>query len=157
MHKIFCLLSCETFVLVAALLLFAYVKKNDIGKWLQYVAAGIAIFMMVLMIGSVFTCCMPCYKMGGGHGGNDHCMKGGGGSCSMGSGVMDNCCMMGGNGSCNMKGGMGNCGPMGNMNMDCCKGNGGGNWSMEWDDKNCSMDEDEKDTVQKKVTIKVTK
>lgn len=155
MHKIFCLLSCETFVLIAALLLFAYVKKNDIGKWLQYVAAAIAIFMMVLMIGSVFTCCMPCYQMGG----SKHCMMGGGNSCTMGQGGMGNCGMMGGQGNCGMMGGMGNCGPMGGMNDDCCS-KGGGNWNYKvctGEDEEEEDEDDSKDTLKKKVTIKITK
>ncbi len=156
MHRILALLSFETFILIAALLLFAYIKKNELGKLLQYLSASISIFIAVLMIGTVFTCCMPCYGPMGGHGGYKNrmdCQMGGGqGGCSK----MDNMdCGPGGN--CPMVNGK--CSPNGGMKEDCC---------MEGNMQNCEMgeeheieieinDDGKKDTIQKKVIIKKTK
>lgn len=149
MHKIFALLTGETFVLIAALLLFAYVKKNEIGKWLQFGAAAVAIFMMVLMIGSVFTCCMPCY--GGFKGGHD----GGKEHCKMKGNDDDNCCMMNNNMGCS-KGGSNSC-PMDRMEDDCCSKGGMDKCNME-DMKEIQIeindDGNGKDTIEKKVIIK---
>ncbi len=134
MHKIFCLLSCETIVLIAALFLFAYVKKNELGKWLQYAAASIAIFIMVIMIGSVFTCCMPCYGNHGGCGGSKN-------QCSYNKGGDDDCCKKNMNWS---KGGKEDCCSKGNM--DRCE-------MGEDKEIRIEIDGDGKDTVQKKVII----
>lgn len=138
MHRLFGLLTLETFVLILSLFLLAWVKKNELGKLFQYIAASVSIFIAILMVGSVFTCCMPCYRMGGGKG---HC------------GPMMNECRMGGTGqmgcqSQNMK-----CGPdkrcMGNMDDKCSM--------SEEKEIIINIDDTEGDTVEKKVIIKKTK
>src|SRR5687767_1456692 len=98
MHRIFALLTFESLVLIAGLFLFAWIRKNEMNKWLQYMAASITIFIAILMIGSVFTCCMPCWGMN----------RGGCGSEGHGMMMKDKGCMM------NQK----EC----KMDMDCSKG-----------------------------------
>jgi hypothetical protein len=147
MFKCIGLVSFESLVLIAGLFLFAYTRKNEMSKWLQYMAASVTAFVVTLIIGTIFCCCMMC--MGSCHGGgrwnqgyrNHGCMKGG---------MDNNCCNMGGNQQC---------GP-GNSNMNCCSKGGenmdGCNMGMEKEIR-IEIDADEaggKDTVQKKVIIK---
>jgi hypothetical protein len=139
MHRIFCLLTFETFVLVAALFLLAYTKKSELSKWLQYVAATIAVFITVLMVGTVFTCCRPCYQPMTGwnyHSPANSCLRGP---------MSNDCCMR--NNSCSM----------GGMGGNCCMG-GPGNMQFEKEIR-IELDDEEMqgDSIKKKVIIKKTK
>jgi len=103
------LISFETFVLVAALFVFIYTKKNELSKWLQYLTAAITIFVTTLIIGTVFCCMMMCMggHHGGGrwnHGGRNGCNKGDMEmrSCDRNSSEKDDCCKKGGDMECNM-------------------------------------------------------
>lgn len=143
MHRIFGLLTLETLVLVLSLFLLAYVKKNELGKLFQYIAASVSIFIAVLMIGSVFTCCIPCYRMGGGNG-----------SC----GPMMNECRMGGPGPMGCSSGRMNCKIKGDKE-DCCMMDTKADMCCE--EKEIVIDIEDggngRDTIEKKVIIKKTK
>ena len=74
MFKCIGLVSFETLVLIAALFLFVYTKKNEMSKWLQYLAATVTGFVVVLIIGTIFSCMAFCWmgsrgcgNMKGGH------------------------------------------------------------------------------------------
>lgn len=141
MHRLFGLLTLETLVLIISLFLLAYVKKNELGKLFQYIAASVSIFIAILMIGSIFTCCMPCYKMGGGKG-----------SC----GPMMNECRMGGTGRMGCQSNKMDC-KMDGGKEDCCmmEGNMG---NMHCDEKEIMIEVEDggsnNDTIEKKVIIK---
>lgn len=133
MFKCIGLVSFETLVLVMSLFLFAYTKKNEMGKWLQYLAATVSGFAGVLIIGTIFACMAVCCMGGGkcGDGKWEKKMRGPG--CEM--------YQMEGNENCCKKGG----GNMEECNMDMQK------------EIRIEINEDElngKDSVVKKVIIR---
>lgn len=152
MH-IFGLLSIETFVLIASLLLFAYVKKNSLGKWFQIGSVAIVIFMLVMMVGTCFTACMMHCGHGGCGGGKykHHMMMkrcgGDGGSCPM---MKSDCCS--GDKGCSESG---SCGSGG-----CCDGMSGATGGFMhggMEDMMMDMDvevDENGDTIKKKIIIK---
>lgn len=108
------LLTFESLVLIAAFFLIAYIKKQEMGKWLLYGSVAIAIFVFSMMLCTSFNACFagkcnekegsckmeqgyghfPSYMMRGGMG---HCNEGMmSGHCKMGKG---RCMMMEGCGS----------------------------------------------------------
>jgi hypothetical protein len=151
MFKCIGLVTFETFVLVAALFVYIYTRKNDLSKWLQYLTASITIFVATLIVGTVFCCCMMC--MGGGHHGGGRWHHGGKHGCNKGDMQYRSCdrnsegCSSGnmGGGNCYSKGG--------DMDMDDMG-------DIEEKEIRIEIDADDmggKDTIEKKVIIKKTR
>jgi hypothetical protein len=104
MFKCIGLVSFETLVLIAALFLFVYTRKNEMSKWLQYIAATVTGFVGVLIIGTIFACMAVCCMGGGRCGGGKWEKKMRGPGCEMNQMQgNDNCCKKGGEmEECNM-------------------------------------------------------
>jgi len=147
MFKCIGLITFETFVLVAALFVYIYSRKNDMSKWLQYLTASITVFVATLIIGTAFCCCMMC--MGGCHGGG-RWNHGGHGGCNKGDMEMRSC-------DRNSEG-------CSKRNSGCCTKGGEMEFEMdgsgEQKEIRIEINEDEagvKDTIEKKVIIKKTR
>jgi hypothetical protein len=145
MFKCIGLITFETFVLVAALFVYIYSRKNELPKWLQYLTASITIFVATLIIGTAFCCCMMC--MGGCHGGGRWNHRGHGG-CNKGNMEMRSCDRDY---------------PENSDRDGCCKKGNTGNCEMNEGEEReirIEINEDEsegKDTIEKKVIIKKTR
>ncbi len=98
MFKCIGLVSFETLVLIAGLFLFVYTKKNEMSKWLQYLAATVTGFAGILIIGTIFACMAVCCmgSMGCGNGKWEKKMRGPGCEMHQMRGN-DNCCKKGNN------------------------------------------------------------
>lgn len=55
--KLNCLLTFESFALIAAFFLIAYMKKQEMSKWLVYSSVAIAIFVFSLILCTSFNAC----------------------------------------------------------------------------------------------------
>ena len=67
LQKMSWLVSWEVLILIAAVFLLAYIRANDLARWIRWFAIGIIVFMVGLILCTLLTCCIYQGKSGCGY------------------------------------------------------------------------------------------